>query len=350
MTVALLVGLLLGLSSYAGIEAIRRYAIRRRVLDVPNSRSSHSRAIPRGGGVVIAAATLLSLVTAAAVESLALSPAIIAYLLGATVIATVGWLDDVRDMSTMFRLLAQLAAAALLLLGAGWWGEAVLPLAGHVSLGWAGVPLALLWIVGMTNAYNFMDGVDGIAGGQAVVAGAAWALIGLATSAPVAAAIGLAVALSSAAFLLHNWSPARIFMGDAGSGFLGFTFAALPFVLVGTSAQADDHLRLRLPLAAALLVWPFVLDALFTMGRRRIKGEQVLQAHRSHLYQRLALAGMGHRSVAMLYTGLALIGALLAAAWLAKWPGADLAVTVAVPLLFLLLLRLVRMKERGGAA
>lgn len=350
MTVALLAGLLLGLSSYAGVEAMRRYAIRRRVLDVPNSRSSHSVATPRGGGVVIAAATLLSLVAAAAVESLALSPAIIAYLLGATVIATVGWLDDVRDMSSGFRLFTQLAAAALLLIGAGWWREAVLPFAGHVALGWAGVPLAVLWIVGMTNAYNFMDGVDGIAGGQAVVAGAAWALIGLATSAVAVTAIGLGVALSSAAFLLHNWSPARIFMGDAGSGFLGFTFAALPFVLAGTSARMDEHLQLRLPLTAALLLWPFVLDTVFTVCRRLVRGEHILQPHRSHLYQRLALAGAGHRSVAMLYTGLALCGAFVGAAWLLRWPCSDLAVTLGVPLLFLLLLTVVRAKERGGAA
>jgi UDP-N-acetylmuramyl pentapeptide phosphotransferase/UDP-N-acetylglucosamine-1-phosphate transferase len=158
------------------------------------------------------------------------------------------------------------------------------------------------------------------------------------------AVLGFAVALSSAAFLLHNWSPARIFMGDAGSAFLGFTFAALPFVLARTAVDAD--LRLRLPLTAALLVWPFVFDALFTVSRRSLRGEQVFRPHRSHLYQRLVLAGMGHRAVATLYTALALSGALLGLAWLLRWPGADLAIATGVPLLFLLLLAMVRAKER----
>lgn len=346
MTVALLAGLLLAVSSYLGVEAIRQYAIRRRVLDVPNSRSSHSAATPRGGGVVIALATVLTLVAAAAAESLTLSPVILAYLVGATLIAAVGWLDDVRSLSSGFRLLAQLSAAVLLLIGAGWWDDVILPFAGRVALGWAAVPLALLWIVGMTNAYNFMDGVDGIAGGQAVVAGVAWAIIGFATSAPVAAAVGLAVALSSAAFLLHNWSPARVFMGDAGSGFLGFTFGALPFLLAETSTGTD--LRLRLPLTAALLVWPFVFDALFTVCRRLIRGEHVLRAHRSHLYQRLVLAGMSHRSVATLYTGLAFISTLLGAVWLLRWPGSDLVVALGAPLLFVLLLLGVGVRERRG--
>jgi UDP-N-acetylmuramyl pentapeptide phosphotransferase/UDP-N-acetylglucosamine-1-phosphate transferase len=348
MTLALLGGLLLAVTCYLSIEAVRRYAIRHRVLDLPNPRSSHTVATPRGAGVVIVGATLLTLAAVAAMESRSLSPAILAYLFGATLIAGVGWLDDVRSLSSVIRLLAQLAAAAIVVAGAGWWDEAALPGAGRVSLGWAGLPLALLWLVGLTNAYNFMDGIDGIAGGQAVVAGAAWALIGAATGAPEAAALGFGVALSSAAFLLHNWSPARIFMGDAGSGFLGFTFAALPFVLSATSGA--EELRLRLPVAAALLVWPFVLDTLFTVCRRLLRGEHVFRAHRSHLYQRLVIAGLGHRPVATLYTGLALTGSLLAAAWLLRWSRSDQAIALGLPLLFVLLVALVGVKERRGTA
>lgn len=344
VTVTLVAGLVLAVSSYLGIETVRRYAIRHRVLDIPNPRSSHDLPTPRGGGIVIVGATLLSLVAAAAMGWTGLSPAILAYLAGGTLIAAVGWLDDVRSVSSGVRLLAQFAAAALLLFGAGWWQEASLPAVGRVALGWAGIPLALLWIVGMTNAYNFMDGIDGIAGGQALVAGTAWAIIGFAVSAPEATAIGFGVAASSAAFLLHNWSPARIFMGDSGSGFLGFTFAALPFVL--SARLGMDDLRLRLPIAAVLLVWPFVFDALYTVCRRLIRGEHVLLAHRSHLYQRLVLAGVSHETVAILYSGLALTGALLGGAWLLRRPGSDLAAAAGVPLLFLFLVALVRVRER----
>ena len=104
----------------------------------------------------------------------------------------------------------------------------------------------------------------------------------------------------------------------------------------------------RLPLTAALLVWPFVFDALFTVCRRLIRGEHVLRAHRSHLYQRLVLAGMSHRSVATLYTGLAFISTLLGAVWLLRWPGSDLVVALGAPLLFVLLLLGVGVRERRG--
>ncbi len=325
----MLAGFLLLVGSYAGVEAVRRYAIRRRVLDVPNPRSSHTVPTPRGGGIVIVRATLLSLGAAIALRPIALSPPLLSYVLGGVVVAAVGWLDDVRGLSSGVRLVAHATAAALLLLGAGWWQTADLPLAGPVALGWVAIPLALLWIVGMTNAYNFMDGIDGIAGVQAVVAGAVWAIIGATAASPAVTVVGLGVALSSSAFLLHNWSPARIFMGDAGSGFLGFTFAALPFVILGTAGP--EGRLLRLPVAAALLVWPFVFDALFTVIRRLIRRERVLQPHRSHLYQRLVLAGLGHRSVAALYAGLALAGAALALAWLRGSPGSSLAVAVGLP-------------------
>jgi len=207
------------------------------------------------------------------------------------------------------------AGALLILLAVGFWPSVDLPFVGSVHWGWLGVPLAFFWVVGLTNAYNFMDGIDGLAGSQAVIAGDAWAGLGWLRGEPLVSLLGLLVAGSSLGFLLHNWPPARIFMGDVGSAFLGFTFAALAVV-----AALQNP---RFAVAGILLVWPFVFDTSFTLVRRLCHRENVFAAHRSHLYQRLVIAGYSHRTVTLLYVGLALVGALLAIVWVLDLPGSD---------------------------
>jgi UDP-N-acetylmuramyl pentapeptide phosphotransferase/UDP-N-acetylglucosamine-1-phosphate transferase len=320
LAVALAVALLVTAMCYGAVEAVRRLAIRRGMLDVPDPRRSHRVPTPRGGGVVIVVATLLAPLVVASTSAVRLGPAVVAWLAGGAAVALAGWTDDARSLSSRVRLVVQVGAAALVLAGTGCWRELALPLAGQVPLSWAGCPLALLWIVGMTNAYNFMDGIDGIAAGQAIVAGLAWAIIGRLAQAPDVAAIGGAIALSSTAFLLHNRPPARIFMGDVGSGFLGFTFAALPLILAVTAAGNLD--RPRLPVTGAALVWPFLFDAAFTFSARLARGENVFEPHRRHLYQRLVIAGASHAGVASLFTGWALVSSALGILWLRGWAAA----------------------------
>lgn len=343
MSRLLLSGLALLGFGYLAVEAVRRHALRRGMLDVPVARSSHRAPTPRGGGVVIAAATLLAPLVVSVWTGTRPSGPVVAWMAGGTAIALVGWRDDVRALSSATRLAVQLGAAALVLVAAGPWRELELPVVGPVWLGWAGIPLAVLWIVGMTNAYNFMDGIDGIAAGQAVVAGLAWAAIGRMSDAPQVAAVGWAAAFTSAAFLLHNWSPARIFMGDVGSAFLGFTFAALPLVLAAGGGTAEGA---RLPAAAAAVVWPFLLDASATFVRRALRGEHVFEGHRRHLYQRLVIAGASHRQVATLYGCLAVVGAILALEWLRARPGAGTLLLTVTVTLFAGLLLAVRARER----
>jgi UDP-N-acetylmuramyl pentapeptide phosphotransferase/UDP-N-acetylglucosamine-1-phosphate transferase len=304
---------------YAAVETVRRLALRRGMLDVPVARSSHEVPTPRGGGIVIVGATVLAPLLAAGLGVGRLALAVGAWIGGGTAIALVGWLDDIRSLSSRTRLLIQVSAAVLLVAVAGCWSQLELPVAGRVPLGWAGCALALLWIVGMTNAYNFMDGIDGIAAGQAVVAGAAWALIGRSAGSGAVTAIGAAIALSAAAFLLHNRPPARIFMGDVGSGFLGYTFAALPLLLAADGGTMDSG---RLPVVGAAVVWPFLFDATFTFIRRLARGENVFEGHRSHVYQRLVIAGASHAQVSTLYVAWALISSALGVLWLWGWPGA----------------------------
>jgi len=169
--------------------------------------------------------------------------------------------------------------------------------------------LLALWLVGTVNIYNFMDGIDGIAGIQAVVAGVAWAVFGVLYNAPFVSAIGAVVAAGALGFLTLNWPPAKIFMGDAGSTVLGFFFATLPFL---ATVEADGKLDLVRSLTiGAILVWPFLADGTFTFLRRLKNRDNVLQAHRSHLYQRLVIAGHSHTRVTVTYGCLAFLGALM---------------------------------------
>ena len=318
-------GLAAFLLSYMGVAGVRRWAERRQLLDIPNERSSHVRPTPRGGGLVIVILSTAGIIFAWLRDPTASPTALIAYLVGAWLIAGVSWLDDLRSLPNRVRFAAHSLGAVVVVLGVGYWGVVDLPLLGTVSLGWLGLIITLLWIVGLTNAYNFMDGIDGIAGGQAVVAGIGWAALGYLINQPLIGLMGVLLAAASLGFLGHNWPPARIFMGDVGSAFLGFTFAALPV----SAAQQNP----RLAVAGVLLVWPFVFDATFTFLRRLRNGENVFAAHRSHLYQRLVIAGYRHRTVTLLYIGLAAAGTILALLWTLDAAGSGLAIVLGLPLL-----------------
>ena len=308
------------------VEVVRRWALRQSVLDVPNSRSSHTVPTPRGGGLAIVVVTAAGAAAALALGVRGALPGLVA---GAAVVATVSAVDDVRPLRPRTRFAAHGLAAGLALAVFGPWTALAVPFLGTVPLGTAlGTALGLVWVVGLTNAYNFMDGIDGIAGAQAVVAGGAWTGVGLVAGLPSVAVVGALVAASAAGFLCHNWSPARIFMGDVGSATLGFVFAALG---LAASDLADGVASQRAPLGALLLVWPFVFDAALTFGRRLRAGEDVFAAHRSHLYQRMVIAGWSHRRVAALYAAFAASSAAGGGVWVVSGNGWAATVGLAVP-------------------
>jgi UDP-N-acetylmuramyl pentapeptide phosphotransferase/UDP-N-acetylglucosamine-1-phosphate transferase len=298
--------------AWAVTSRIRNWAERLHIVDVPNHRSSHERPVPRGGGASIALICLVGWGLLWWRQPADVAPMMASYLLGALLIIIVSAIDDVRPLSSATRLLAHIAAAVVLTIGCGDWREIALPWVGNVPLLWLGLPLALVWIIGITNAYNFMDGIDGIAATQAIVAGAGWFLL-LRNDGPWSlAALALLVAASSAGFLIHNWAPARIFMGDVGSAFLGYTFA---FLTLWAGRENP-----RMCVAGVLLAWPFVCDATFTFLRRLVNRENVFSAHRSHLYQRLVISGWSHAATTLLYTALDLTGLLMALLFV-NYPG-----------------------------
>ena len=278
---------------------IAAWARRRDLLDVPNHRSSHVVATPRTGGAAFVPAALLGVAILHVTGVIGTNVLIVVG--AALAVGVVGFIDDLRSLPAAGRLLFQLIVALLLVRTVGF---PALPFDLHGAIA-AG--LTVIWIAALTNAYNFMDGIDGIAGAHAVVAGIGWALIGVLTGSQQATAMGLVVAAAAGGFLVYNWQPARVFMGDAGSAFLGFLFGTLPLVV---SVEPGEQ-----PMVSAwLLAWPFLFDTAFTLMRRVRRRENVLLAHRSHLYQRLTATGLPHWRVSLLYAALSAIGGAAAIA------------------------------------
>ncbi|MCY1350785.1 Undecaprenyl-phosphate alpha-N-acetylglucosaminyl 1-phosphate transferase [compost metagenome] len=260
--------------SLALTDGLRRYAVARSLLDVPNARSSHLVPTPRGGGVAIVVSFLLALPVLALVDLL--SWPLLWALLGGAGIALLGFLDDHDHIAARWRLLGHFAGACWALVWLG--GLPPVALFGHAfDLGWLGHALAALYLVWLLNLYNFMDGIDGIAGVEAVCVCLGGALLYGLAGQEGAAVVPLLLAVAVAGFLFWNFPPARIFMGDAGSGFLGITLGVLSLQAAwSTPAWLWSWL---------ILLGVFVVDATWTLMRRLLRGDRVYEAHRSHAYQ-----------------------------------------------------------------
>ncbi|MCK6569343.1 MAG: glycosyltransferase family 4 protein [Anaerolineales bacterium] len=324
---SILVFILLAILSALGVWIIRQYA-ERYLLDHPNERSSHSAPTPRGGGLAIVVVVLAAGCVAAINSNLTHS---LIYLVCGAVIACLGWQDDVQSLSPRVRFAVQGLVALASVLGMGYFKSVTIPLFGQLQLGVVGFIITILWIVGLTNAYNFMDGIDGIAGGVALAAALGWMFLATRADHNFVFWIALAVGAGGLGFLLHNWSPAKIFMGDAGSTFLGYTFAVLPLL---SADESGDALML-----GTLLMWTFIMDAGVTFIRRALKRENVFAAHRAHLYQRLVIGGYKHAHVSALYILLTLLAAALAYAWSWGQPYAPPLIIIGLPLLWFALSR-----------
>jgi UDP-N-acetylmuramyl pentapeptide phosphotransferase/UDP-N-acetylglucosamine-1-phosphate transferase len=327
MSPLLTVGAVAAILAWALVAGVRYLSIRWHLYDHPNERSSHVRPTPRLGGVALAVVLVSGLWIAAANEAGGVTGPAWWLLSGVgAAVALVSLADDLRPLPVLVRLATHLAAAAAVLLVSGPLEAVPLGTSTVAVPAWLGAAIVLLWVAGFINAFNFMDGIDGIAGGQAVVAGLGWIVLGSVLHAPALAIAGALVAGSGMGFLRHNWSPASIFMGDAGSALLGFLLSAGPLLLGGQAAW----------LPGVLLVWPFLFDTTVTLVRRLCDGEPVWQAHRSHLYQRLAPERQAHPRVALLYVGLAAVGGLLAL-WTVQRPDQSWAVSLVLAVLAALL-------------
>lgn len=285
--------------SFAVTPVFRGLAKKFGHLDVPNERSSHGLSTPRNGGLAI----LIGIVGAAVAASFAGDRPLLAMLVGAAALSVVALIDERRALPRSARLIAQIAVATAVAFAGDLVISSVgLPM-GAIELGAFGPAVTVIWIVGVINVYNFMDGANGLAGMQGIIAGVALALL-LASSDPTGVQLSLALVGATAGFLPWNFPRASIFMGDTGSNTLGLLFGSLIL-------RATTH-GVPFP-AAALALAPFLLDASVTMAIRIARREAFFSTpHRLHFYQRLLDRGWTHVQVTAAWSGLAAISAVAA--------------------------------------
>lgn len=297
------------LLTYFGVKAVCRWSLRLELVAVPNERSLHRVPTPHGGGLVIVVVCLLfyTIYTTFIYANFSWS-----YFLGAGLIAAVSWLDDLFSIAVYWRFLVHSAAAFLVISELGYFQEIYIPFGNFSNIGIFGAILTFFWIVWLTNVCNFMDGIDGLAGMQAVIGGVGWLVVGKTFEVEGTGFYGGILAFVFLGFLLQNWQPAKIFMGDVGSAFLGFSFAVLPLL----AKKAREDLQVVLFITAVILFWLFLWDSLLTLLKRIWRGEKVWQAHRGHIYQRLVGSGFSHQYVTCLYSILSILNGSLLLLWL----------------------------------
>lgn len=297
------------LVAWIGTGLVRRFAVRAGMLDMPNARSMHVLPTPRGGGVAIVAGIFAGVASIAWQDGW--SGAAWSWLVGGFAIALVGYEDDRRGLSAGTRLVVHGISAAVLIASVEL-GPLPMP-QGPVWLGAVGLVLAWLATVWSVNLFNFMDGTDGIAASQAVfVFGSAACIEQFAPGGDGSVVLLAVFAATVLGFLAWNLPPARIFMGDAGSGFLGYLVAAAALLVTGSGATS---LWTWLVLHGA-----FVTDATVTLLVRAANGQRLSQPHRSHVYQRLGRRLESHRAVLVVYAVVNIVWLLPLAIATVIWP------------------------------
>ncbi len=304
------------------------------LLDHPGPRSSHRDPTPRAGGIAVVLGMAVVLVPLLPFRRP--HPDAEAFVGGGLLIAAVGLLDDRFGVMPLLRLGVHVAVAFLMVGVVGGFDHLPLPAPLDLPLGPLGRPVAMLWIVAVLNFYNFMDGLDGLAATQAVITGLALALTGVD---PLCVILASSVAGGCAGFLPFNWAPARIFLGDVGSGLVGYTLATIPFL-------APPETRERVVLLVGTSLWLFLADATTCLLRRVVWEKRWFEPHRQHLYQRWAIAGASHaRVTSWLAAGSAVTSAGALLAWRTGAVAVEWAALGLGTALFLLEWRIVRRLE-----
>ena len=274
------------------------YARKNQITDIPTDRSSHTRPTPRGGGVGFVITSIIAIILYLFIYGFLITTGLVVFIIAAIAIAFLGWLDDRHNLSRSVRFVVQVAASIAVLIYVGNLEVIKVPMLFEVYIGLAGFIMGVIFIAGITNIYNFMDGVDGIASVQLFGVCSGWMLLSWLWNEPLLFGINLLLFIAVLAFLIYNWSPAKVFMGDAGSLYLGFFCASMPFL----AAYQSETLEIQETIwYGAILLWPFLFDGTFTVFRRLFNGENIFKAHRSHLYQRLNIVGVSHSKISLLY-------------------------------------------------
>jgi UDP-N-acetylmuramyl pentapeptide phosphotransferase/UDP-N-acetylglucosamine-1-phosphate transferase len=268
------------------------------ILAHPNERTLHSMPTPQTGGLAVIGSVVISLILAAGVLAIiqpsqpvlpkGLASGSVWIVISMLLIFVVSFVDDCIGLRASLRLGVQAAAAFIIVGGVGLTLSSIpIPGVQRIQLGLAAIPVSALFLIWMANLYNFMDGMDGFAGGMTAIGFGFLAYFGWEAGSPVMLMIALFVSMSALGFLIHNFPPARIFMGDAGSITVGFLAGTL--MLLGVR---DKIFSFWVPV---IVFSPFIVDATVTLLRRALRLEKIWLAHREHYYQRLVLNGWSHR-------------------------------------------------------
>ncbi|MFK5985230.1 MAG: MraY family glycosyltransferase [Pseudomonadota bacterium] len=275
---------------------ITRYMLyNKKIIDHPNERSSHSESIPKSGGISIVITFLfgMAVIYLFADKELVQQSYFISFVFCSALIAVISLYDDITNKSIKFKFISQVFAV-LLLLAFGIVVDSIsLPGIGPVSLGLAGYIISFIWIFGLTNAYNFMDGLDGLMAGITAIVSLFFMIICYSQGSSFVFISCYTLLAGSIGFLLFNFPPAKIFMGDVGSAFIGFSLAVLAIIAARYDTSHTSFLVMP------LLLFNVLFDTTFTFLRRLVKGERVTQAHRSHLYQLMNQLGFSHMEVTL---------------------------------------------------
>ena len=283
--------------------------------DKPNHRSSHAHVTSRAGGLAICGGWFAGVIILAAFSgSPAIAQAALAFAGLAVLAFAIGFADDNWAMSAYWKFAGQIAVASLFVVIFAPLAIAPLPFAGETVLGAAGVFLTIFWIVGFMNAFNFMDGANGIAAGAACVGLCVFAVIAAFMGAPVPAGASILLALACFGFLPTNLGRGKLFMGDNGSQSVSFIIAGL-----GVFA-ANETKGLISALVIPVIFLPFIFDVTWTLGHRILRKKSILHAHREHIYQLMLRFGASHLKVAMIYMGLTAFSSAVAILMLALPP------------------------------
>ncbi|MEI8388487.1 MAG: MraY family glycosyltransferase [bacterium] len=278
------------------VPVVRSFCLKKGLVDIPNDRKVHKKPIPRLGGVAIWLCTILTFIILVFVNwDYPYGNGLSGILVGGSIMFLLGLVDDLYDLSPKFKLVVQIGAALIAFLLGVRIEILFNPFGGALHLGIFSLPITLIWLVGISNAMNFIDGVDGLAGGVSAICAVTLAVVAIYTNQPISALLASILAGSMMGFLVFNFHPARIFMGDSGALFSGFALAGLSVAGVLKSLTAT------MVLPILILVVP-ILDISFSVFRRLLKGSNPMKADAEHIHHKLLQAGFSHnRTATILY-------------------------------------------------
>ena len=299
-----------------------------RIMDEPNHRSSHVKAVPRAGGVSVVITFYIGIcITWLLGEFEGVQASLlIGFLFSTFLIAAISLIDDITDQSALVKLVTQMIAVVIVLSLGITLDEIAIPVVGYVDLGVVGYVISFFWILGLTNSFNFMDGLDGLAGGVTAIAGLFFLIITFTEGSSFVYIISYSLLAGALGFLFLNFPPAKIILGDVGAAFLGFVFAVLAII-----ATRYDESRTSF-LVIPLLTFNLIYDTSYTFLRRLAQGKNVLEAHREHLYQLMNRSGFSHMEVVLTQYCMVFMQGL-GALWIVNIPGNE-RMLVFVPFLF----------------